>query len=239
MACCLRSTRGNIRRNGGWPAAKERCARPAPGLPIRLKDYTARGVAGRIYDDGMAPPLNLPGFPSPPAGPEAPLDMLMACHERVERQCRTLERLQAHLAALAHQAGAGADRAVGEAATAVLRYFDTAAVHHHADEEQDLFPALLEAMAGSDAVCIQALTTGLAAEHRALERHWAALRPTLQALAAGQDARLMADAVAGFVGTYRAHIEREETELIPMARRLLGEAALARMGEAMRARRGI
>lgn len=41
-----------------------------------------------------------------------------------------------------------------------MRYFDTAA-RHHEDEEQDLFPALLESMAGSDAVCLRELTASL------------------------------------------------------------------------------
>ncbi|MBM3387317.1 MAG: hemerythrin domain-containing protein, partial [Betaproteobacteria bacterium] len=104
--------------------------------------------------------LSFPGFSSPAAGPEAPLHMLAACHTRVEKQCHTLERLQAHLPE--H----GSDAQAQEAAGAVLRYFDSAARHHHEDEEQDLFPALLEAMAGSDAVCIRELTSALLAEHR-------------------------------------------------------------------------
>ena len=75
--------------------------------------------------------MSLPGFSSPAAGPEAPLDMLAACHTRVEKQCQTLLRLQPHL--MEH----GSDAAAREAASAVMRYFDTAAKHHHEDEEQD------------------------------------------------------------------------------------------------------
>ena len=89
----------------------------------------------------MTPSLSLPGFSSPAAGPEDPLAMLSACHERVERQCRTLTRLLPHLAQ--H----GADAQAREAGQAVLRYFDEAAPNHHADEEDDL-QAL---MAGADA----------------------------------------------------------------------------------------
>ena len=177
--------------------------------------------------------LSFPGFFSPAAGPEAPLQMLAACHTRVEKQCRTLERLQAHLPT--H----GSDAAAQEAASAVLRYFDSAARHHHKDEEQDLFPALLEAMAGSDAVCIRELTAALLAEHRQLEARWAALRSVLQAVADGQAAVLAAAQVDGFVNAYRTHILREDTELLPMAERLLGEPALAEIGQAMRERRGL
>ncbi len=159
--------------------------------------------------------------------------MLAACHTRVEKQCRTLERLQAHLGA--H----GSDAAAQEAAHAVLRYFNSAAKHHHEDEEEDLFPALLEAMAGSDAVCIRELTEALEEEHRALENRWARMRISLQAVAQGQPATLTAQEVETFVTGYRAHILREDTELLPMAQRLLGAQALLHMGQSMRNRRGL
>lgn len=181
----------------------------------------------------MNPSTAFPGFSAPAAGPDAPLDMLGACHTRVEKQCRTLERLAPHLI----QHGSNADAC--EAATAVLRYFDIAAVHHHADEEQDLFPALLEAMAGSDAVCIRDLCRMLSDEHRMLEQHWQQLRTVLQAIAQGLPAELTPDRVSAFTSAYRSHMAREDQELIPMARRLLGELALEQMGRAMAQRRGL
>ena len=159
--------------------------------------------------------------------------MLAACHTRVEKQCRTLERLQAHLSV--H----GCDAAAQEAAHAVLRYFNSAAKHHHEDEEEDLFPALLDAMAGSDAICIRELTEALEEEHRTLESRWVRTRTPLQALAQGLPATLTAQEVQAFVTGYRTHILREDTELLPMAQRLLGTEALLRMGQAMRNRRGL
>lgn len=175
----------------------------------------------------------LPGHHAPSVGFEVPLEMLAACHGRVQQQCDTLQRLQAHL--LAH----GADLAAQQAATAVMRYFDSAGRQHHEDEEQDLFPALAEAMAGSDAVCIRELTGALCAEHRRLESMWQALRHTLQQVAAGQTATLDEATLHGFVDLYASHIAREEAELLPMAARLLSDAELDRVGRAMRARRGL
>src|SRR3546814_6382590 len=90
--------------------------------------------------------------------------MLAACHHRIERQCTTLKRLVPHLRE--H----GSDEQAQSAAVAIMRYFDTSAIQHHADEEVDLFPALIESMAGSDAVCIRELTDGLCADLRKLER---------------------------------------------------------------------
>jgi len=175
----------------------------------------------------------LPGHTSPAVGFEAPLAMLSACHGRIEQQCSTLRRLVTHVA------GNGADAAARDAAVAVMRYFDSAAINHHADEERDLFPALIEAMAGSDAVCLRELTAGLAAEHRELEVRWQRVRDALAPLATGAAAALSGGDVEALVSLYQRHIAREEAELLPMAARLLGDDELDRIGRAMRARRGI
>lgn len=176
---------------------------------------------------------NFPGFSTPSVGPEAPLEMLSVCHDRVARQCATLRRLVPHLAV--H----GANEEARTAAANVMRYFDTSAINHHKDEEDDLFPALIESMAGSDAVCLHELTEGLTVDHRALEAHWQRLRVVLEEIVAGRSVPLASDDVEALVGLYERHIEREETELLPMAARLLSDDDLARIGRAMRERRGI
>ena len=155
------------------------------------------------------------------------------CQDRMARQFATLRRLVPHLAQ--H----GADPEARTAAANVMRYFDTSAINHHQDEEVDLFPALIESMAGSDAVCLHEMTEGLTQDHRALEAQWQGLRITLAQIAAGESALLASGDVEAFVGLYERHIEREDTELLPMAARLLGDDALASIGRAMRERRGI
>jgi len=174
-----------------------------------------------------------PGFSGPTASTEAPLEMLAACHIRIERQCATLRRLASHLA------HSGCDGQARTAAENIMRYFDTAAVQHHADEEVDLFPALIESMAGSDAVCIRDMTEGLAAEHRELEDMWRVLRKPLERIAQGASADLPASAVEDFAALYERHLKREDDELLPMAARLLADDELALVGRAMRQRRGI
>jgi hemerythrin-like domain-containing protein len=159
--------------------------------------------------------------------------MLSACHGRVELQCATLRRLVPHLCER------GADEEARNAAISVMRYFDTSARHHHADEEEDLFPALTEAAAGSNASYVRELIEGLTADHRALEAAWRRLRDVLERIVTGESAPLAADDVEALVGLYERHIEREESELLPMAARLLSENELARVGRAMRERRGI
>ncbi len=174
-----------------------------------------------------------PGHSAPSAGFEVPLEMLAACHHRVESQCTTLQRLVAHLAT--HDA----DDAARVAAAAVLRYFDSAALDHHADEEVDLFPALIASISGSDATCMRVLIESLIEDHRALESHWAILKPRLVKIVAGQAQPLLANDVLPLVELYEQHIAREEAELLPMAARVLSDSALESIGRAMRERRGI
>ena len=166
-----------------------------------------------------------------PAAPgfERPLEVLEACHARIARQCDTLDRLAAHLPA--H----GADAQARQAARAVLAYFDTAAVHHHDDEERNLFP-LLEA-AGARGACD--LVETLTLEHEEQTLLWRRLRLELAAIEAAVAATLDAALVQRFVSLNRAHLEFENVHVLPLAREVLGAAELARLGRAMAARRGV
>lgn len=157
-----------------------------------------------------------------------PLALLAACHERIEAQCATLARLLDYLAAR------GADVPAQDAAGRVIRYFDSAGRHHHEDEEQDLFPLLRAREPG----CAPLLDT-LVSEHRDMERLWSRLRAELDALARGDAGVLSRENARRFTDAYRAHITREDAILLPLARRLLDEVALARLGDAMAARRGV
>jgi hemerythrin-like domain-containing protein len=166
-------------------------------------------------------------------GQEPPLEMLHACHSRIERQCAALQGLVAHLATR------GADSDARGVAASLMRFFDAEVRDHHADEEQDLFPALIESMSGSDAVCLRELLAGLAAEHRELAAHWRIVRAALGRVVAGDSVALESAGVQALVDLYRRHIEREESELLPMAARLLSDGDVERIGRAMRERRGI
>ncbi|MCG2597170.1 hemerythrin domain-containing protein [Achromobacter insuavis] len=176
--------------------------------------------------------VSFPGGPAAAPTTDDPLGLLSACHGRIARQCATLRRLAAHLPT--H----GSDAAAQVAAAGVARYFQTAAIHHHEDEEEDLFPALIESMAGSDAVCLHAVVDGLIADHARLAALWAPLRQILDEIAAGHPAVLPAAQVEAFAAAYAAHIQREEDELLPLAARLIDDDALAAISRAMKARRG-
>lgn len=170
-------------------------------------------------------------FLSEPAAPsfDDPLGMLSACHGRIERHLATLERLQRHLPE--H----GADLDARAAARGILRYFDTAAPNHHADEEVSVFPRLLRARR-ADA---EPLLAALARDHEAIAAKWRRLRPLLTGIAAGTRANLSARQVADIRSAYLAHIAREERDLIPLAAATFDAATLAEIGGEMAARRGV
>ena len=165
-------------------------------------------------------------------GFETPIAMLKECHRKVHDQCQTLQRLVPHL--VTH----GSDQAAAQATAAIVRYFDMAGPQHHADEEEDVLPALLESVAGSDAVCLREIADTLHADHEALNQQWAALRRVLSEVMQGQAVRLDETLVHDFVAHYRAHIDFEEAQVLPMAERLLSVAAMAKIGLSMRRRRG-
>ena len=177
--------------------------------------------------------IAFPGFTTPAAGFEAPLEMLSACHGRVESQCQTLLRLVPHLAAN------GPDQAAREAAQNVMRYFDTSAPHHHADEEQDLFPALIESAPDTELAPLRKLIDALQAQHRELEQAWSALRRKLEGVREGTVRELDAAEAGRLAELYRDHIAREEAELLPLAARILASSQLDDVGRAMRERRGV
>jgi hemerythrin-like domain-containing protein len=161
-------------------------------------------------------------------GYDDPLGMLSACHRRIERQLAMLARLQRHLPE--H----GCDTDSRAAARGILKYFDTAAVHHHADEEASVFPRLLAA-----APVATALVADLSRDHRRLAAGWRHLRPSLAAIAAGARANLAPGEVAAVRRAYDTHIAREESELIPLAQRLFGSETLAEVSLEMARRRGV
>ena len=167
-------------------------------------------------------------FRSVAADFDHPLEMLAACHDRIEERCELLHRLSQHMR------DAGADAQAQQAAANVIRYFDTAGENHHRDEEEDLFPRLLAA----DRAACEALVGRLLEDHREMRKAWTRMRETLSRIAAGESASLDADEVGRFTSLYRRHIELEEDHLLPAAERLLDTSALADTGDAMAKRRG-
>ncbi len=164
-------------------------------------------------------------------GLDQPLEVLTACHGRMMAQLETLDRLVRWLP------DHGADEDASRAAVNIVRYFDTAAVNHHQDEEDSLFPLLLERVSATGRSRLRTLIQWIERDHAEMMAAWASLRPQLLAIAAGESAELSADEVANFASRYLSHIDREDNELFPYAAQLLTPADLSALSEQMVARR--
>lgn len=175
-------------------------------------------------------------FRTPAAGFDQPLELWLACHERVRRMCTLLQRLLEHLREQ------GADEQARVTAASIRRYFDEAAPRHHEDEEIDLFPRLLQRLEGrtdSEAAGVRNAIALLESDHREMGRLWSILREALGAIEGG-DAAALDEAVVGlFVSRYRSHCEVEDTVIAPALKRALSEQELEAVGRAMAQRRGI
>ena len=168
----------------------------------------------------------------PGPGFDEPLEMLQACHERIQEQLATLERLGPHLEK--H----GCDAEARAAAQRVLRYFDTSGVFHHQDEDEDLFPLLAAKAAAAARRDVSTALDELREEHRTMDAQWKRLRERLQAVAGGEP-RLAAEEVASFAWLYRRHMDREATAVLPFARSVLSADERATLGRRMAARRNL
>src|SRR6266545_5021972 len=115
----------------------------------------------------MSQPIRMSSLTAAPAATfEQPFEMLTACHERVDRMLKLLQRLREHMASN------GADADARKAAQDVMRYFDQAAPQHHRDEELHVFPPL---MAEGDPETT-ALVSRLQQDHLQMESRWAKAR---------------------------------------------------------------
>ena len=167
-----------------------------------------------------------------PAGFDDPLEMLLGCHRRIERQLETLKRLRSHVAAR------GVDAEASAAAQAILKYFLGPALNHHADEEHDLFPLLEQRITDhGERARFAAFRTELERDHRELQWAWARLRKPLEAIAEGLVRTLPENDVHAFVAAYARHILAEESALQEFFNRWLGAADREALGMAMASRR--
>ena len=177
----------------------------------------------------MTRPLQIGSKPAPSF--DEPLEMLAACHERIEQTLATLERLAQHLQDGGSQVEARA------AAQAVLRYFDTAGALHHQDEDHDLFPLLRERAGELERVEISAVIEELEREHDTMEAQWRRLRESLLSVNEGGSS-IDAEDVSRFAWLYRRHMEREGAAVMPFAREALGDDEREALGRRMAERRG-
>jgi hemerythrin-like domain-containing protein len=169
--------------------------------------------------------------PTPPE--DAPIRSFADCHAGIVSHLDDLGRLPALLEPARQARHIAAD---------MLEFFRAVIVEHHADEERELFPAVLaSARKGEEHDQLHPIIVRLTREHRQVEAAWSALEPVLKAVAKGADAELDAAAVAALVGAYKAHAHYEEEVFLPLSQQILGRDSrhMAALGTSLHLRRAV
>ena len=165
-----------------------------------------------------------------------PTGLLSDCHRRVEMFIRALE-----------QVAQSSDHPLSDdnrrSLDLSLRYFREAAPKHTADEEESLFPRLRKI----DDQQLQAALSRL--DELEKDHRWAEpLHATADELGTKYlaDGHLSAEEAVRFRNTvgqlqnmYRRHIEIEDREVFPIAKKLLGAQMLKAIANEMQDRRGL
>ena len=146
--------------------------------------------------------------------PSEPLNHFSDCHAGILQHLQTLDELHDLLAPAARARNIALD---------ALAFFREAIFGHHADEERELFPAVLaSARAGQEHDQVLAMVMRLVAQHRELEALWKQLERGLKQVVAGQPAELKPSLVRQLVSAYSAHAADEEQHFLPLSETILG-----------------
>jgi len=104
-----------------------------------------------------------------------------------------------------------------------LGFFQDVVLEHHAEEERELFPAVLASAAqGDELEWIKSMVDHLTRQHRQVESTWAKLKPQVKKIAKGETTDLDSSAVEALVRDYGAHAAFEEAEFLPLCQTILG-----------------
>jgi hemerythrin-like domain-containing protein len=126
-------------------------------------------------------------------------------------------------------------------ASDLLKMFSQGVAMHHAEEERELFPAVLHAaQPGEELEEVRAMVAQLVREHRDMEARWAELRPAVEAVARGESPTLDAPLIEDLVQHFFAHAHYEEEHFLPLAQKILGRhgEVMAALGRTLHERRG-
>ncbi len=157
-------------------------------------------------------------------------EVLDVCHRQT---VFTLGKLAALVSRLANH---GPDAQARELAVEIVEHFSTAAREHHEDEEQHVFPKLLNS---GDPELVQSVLR-LQQDHHWLAQDWMALSPQITAVAcgySGYDLDTLREGAIVFIALSHDHIALEESIVYPQARARLRPADRKAMDQEMAARR--
>jgi hemerythrin-like domain-containing protein len=120
---------------------------------------------------------------------------------------------------------------VRQIAMDMRRFFREVVIEHHAEEEQELFPAVIQsAEPGGEAKLVKALVDQLVGEHRKLEALWKQIEPDMKRLAKGKPASLDTSVVEQLSKAYVRHAQFEEKAFLPLSAKVLSKNDQSALG---------
>ncbi|HET8745271.1 MAG TPA: hemerythrin domain-containing protein [Ramlibacter sp.] len=147
------------------------------------------------------------------AAPETPLNSFTRCHLGIVTQLEGTARLP-ELVDVANHAR--------HMAQTTLDLFRQTIIPHHAEEEAELFPAVLQSANAAERKAVRGMVERLTAEHREVEGLWKRLEPSVRAAARGNRSEVDAEVMEEMVRAFLRHARYEETVFLPLAERILG-----------------
>lgn len=164
-----------------------------------------------------------------PATLDKPVDHLNACHRRIEQRLDTLERVIPHLCTKTEESLA--------AIHGVFHFLDSNGLLHTADEEESLFPRLVEKLNPSERAAVDALEEDHDRAH-ALYHHLKSIVYTFGAQPCSELAAEYTTTTQQLTALYRAHIEKEDALFPKLAALYLDDVQLRVISDEMKRRRG-
>ena len=147
---------------------------------------------------------------------------LDACHQQMQMHLAELAAL------VAQMESSGVDAKAQRQAGAIETFFSSTARQHHAEEEKNVFPALL---ASGNAELVAAVQT-LQQDHGWIEENWIELGPQLRAIALGNnwfDDDEFKHGAEVFLALCQEHIALEESLVYPEAKTRLAQSVANRV----------
>jgi hemerythrin superfamily protein len=158
------------------------------------------------------PTIAPPHAPEQDEALETPLTSFTRCHLGIVTQLEGTARLPELVDAANH---------AREMAQTTLDLFRQTIIPHHAEEEAELFPAVLQSANANERKAVRGMVERLTAEHREVEGLWKRLEPSVRSAARGNRAEVDAEVMEELVRAFLRHARYEETVFLPLAERIL------------------
>jgi hemerythrin-like domain-containing protein len=152
---------------------------------------------------------------------DSPFEALDECHRQIHTELRNLAALAQALAVY------GADAELQRQAAHIEGFFSGTSRQHHADEERNVFPALL---VNGNPELVAAVKT-LQQDHGWIEENWIELAPQLRAIALGNqwiDPTEFQHNAQVFLDLCQGHIALEESLIYPESKARWAQAVAKR-----------